>query len=95
MATEHLHRCTRILAAKLANREVSTAQYRIGHEAVLELVDIPWEFTGDEEELLWREGYEQCMTDITEALALTWGVVLPPDPLRSKEKVDAGNGEQG
>lgn len=90
MATEHLHVCVRILAAKLANREVGTQQYRLGNEAVLELVDLPWPPTTDRDDLTWREGYEQCMTDIVEHLALEWGVTLPPDPLRRKENTDGG-----
>lgn len=61
----------KLLNVHLQNREVATREYFQGMEAIFELIDQPWE-----SEVLpeWREGYEQCMVDIVDALADEWSV---------------------
>jgi len=79
MATEHLGECVRILREALA---FTSGAMTNGYAAVLALIDLDWEPTKDRDELTWREGYEQCMTDICEAIGQEWGIPLPADPQR-------------
>jgi hypothetical protein len=88
VATAHLNACVKILAAALHSKDRSLDDYTEGIAATLELIDQPWDFSGDVDVLTWRSGYEQCMTDIVEAMADEWGVPLPVDPMRAKENQD-------
>lgn len=91
MATAHLNECVKILAVALHAKDRTLDDYTEGIAAALELIDQPWDFSGDPAVLTWREGYEQCMTDIVDALADEWGVALPVDPMRAKEKERNGD----
>lgn len=91
MATAHLKDCVQRLLA--ASHDISRADLPEGFAAVFELIDQPWDFTGDKEVLIWREGYEQCMKDIVDAIADEWGVSLPADPLRTQENSHEGEGQ--
>lgn len=98
MATDHLERCVKELNNKLHNRHPRENRLTIkalntGYEAAFELIDQEWDFTGDREDLIWREGYEQCMTDIVEAIAEEWGVTLPEDPMRKVKDRGDTDGE--
>jgi len=73
-----LSRFVRLLSEHMQNRVVSNSRLKGGYEATLELIDQPWEdLPGDME--LWRDGYEQCMRDIVDAIADEWGVTLPEE----------------
>jgi hypothetical protein len=85
MATAHLKECVRLLVNALHDPDLDRKDLAEGHAAAFELIDQPWEFSGAKDVLIWREGYEQCMKDIVDAIADEWGVVLPPDPLRGQE----------
>jgi hypothetical protein len=93
MATEHLKKCVGLIGARMHELDLSIEDMREGFAAALELIDQPWDFSGNKDVLIWREGYEQCMKDIVDAIADEWGVALPPDPLRTKEKNDGGTGQ--
>lgn len=80
MATAHLKECVQKLIA--ASHEIDRADLPEGFAAIFELIDQPWDFSGAKDVLIWREGYEQCMKDIVDALADEWGVTLPADPSR-------------
>lgn len=46
-------------------------------EAVLELAEQDWTDYGQKKmPASWREGYEQCLTDIVDAVADEWGVIV-------------------
>lgn len=68
-------RNAKILSAHLQNCEVDTKEARLGYEAILELIDQPWEDLAPEM-ALWREGYAACMRDITDAIGQEWKVPL-------------------
>jgi hypothetical protein len=93
VATAHLNACVRVLAKALHSKDRSLDDYTEGIAGALELIDQPWDFSGDPAVLTWREGYEQCMTDIVEAIADEWGVALPVDPIRAKEIERDGDGQ--
>lgn len=92
MSTEHLKKCVQLVLGRMhitaANVVEADRDEAIG--AVMELIDQPWEFSGDKDVLTWRDGYETCMKDIVDAIADVWGVALPADPARIKEKVNGG-----
>lgn len=94
MATAHLKECVQLLLARLHGvnppGEMDVQESII---ATFELIDQPWDFTGDKDVLIWREGYEQCMKDIVDAIADEWGVALPEDPLCRQENNDGGTGQ--
>ena len=79
MATEHLEQCVQILREALAT---TSGVMMDGYESIFALIELHWEPTKDRDELTWREGYEQCMTDICEAIGQEWEISLPPDPQR-------------
>ena len=97
MATAHLKECVQLLLAHLHGTTFSPTEQERDEAlvAAFELIDQPWDSTDDKDVLLWREGYEQCMKDIVDAIADEWGVLLPPDPLRcrTKENTDEGAGQ--
>lgn len=98
MATAHLKECVQLLLSHLYSTSFGPPSDQEKDEAFVatfELIDQPWDFTGAKDVLIWREGYEQCMQDIVDAIADEWGVLLPPDPLRcrTKEKNDGGTGQ--
>ena len=93
MATAHLNACVKVLAMALHAPDRTLDDYTEGIAAALELIDQSWEFSGDPVVLTWREGYEQCMTDIVDALADEWGVTLPADPIRTKEMERSGDAQ--
>lgn len=97
MATAHLKECVHLLLARLHSpvKELrpSCNEKMEALAASFELIDQPWDFTGDKDVLIWREGYEQCMKDIVDAIADEWGVALPEDPLRRQENNDGGTGQ--
>lgn len=94
MATEHLKECVRLLTHALHDREdgPSCTEKREALVAAFELIEQPWDFSGDKEVLTWRDGYETCMKDIVDAIADEWGVELPDDPTRSTH---GGNDAEG
>lgn len=95
MATAHLKECVHLLLARLhANVPELRPSCNEKAEALVaafELIDQPWDFTGDKDVLIWREGYEQCMKDIVDAIADEWSVRLPVDPMRRAS--DGGEGQ--
>lgn len=95
MATAHLKECVQLLTRTMHDRKdgPSCNQKVEALAAAFELIDQPWEFTGAKDVLIWREGYEQCMKDIVDAIADEWGVALPADPLRSQENNNEGAGQ--
>lgn len=97
MATAHLKECVQLLLKDMHDTlDGSVMPGRTlaeGLGAAFELIDQPWDFTGDKTVLVWREGYEQCMKDIVDAIADEWGVALPADPLRSQENNHEGAGQ--
>lgn len=99
MATAHLKECVQLLLARLhasgPELKPTIDEQAEALVAAFELIDQPWPFTGDKDVLTWRDGYEQCMKDIVDAIADEWGVRLPPDPLRcrTKETSDEGAGQ--
>lgn len=93
MATEHLEQCVKELNAA-AKRGRTTEELELGYEAVFELLVEDWEPTGDKEELTWREGYEQCLQDVCDAIAQEWGVQLPEDLLRKAKEKASGQVQQ-
>jgi len=76
---DHLERCVKFLAEALQEKNWSdTPEMLNGYQAVFELIDQPWEdLPGDMK--LWRDGYEQCMRDIVDAIADEWDVELPEE----------------
>lgn len=67
----------KVLNAHLQAREVSTKEYFCGSEAIFELLDQDWDApVTTEQEAVWRQGYEQCMVDIVDALSDEWGVTV-------------------
>jgi hypothetical protein len=86
MATAHLKECVQLLLARLyspvGDLRPSCNEKQEAIAAAFELIDQPWDFTGAKDVLIWREGYEQCMKDIVDAIADEWDVFLPADPLR-------------
>jgi hypothetical protein len=90
MATAHLKACVKVLAETMHAKPTQLSRDDLDEAvfAALELIDQPWDFTGDKAVLIWREGYEQCMQDIVDAIADEWGVSLPADPTR--EASDGG-----
>lgn len=92
MATDHLKQCVKALAEALHDPDLDRADLAEGIAASLELIEQPWEFSGDKEVLTWRDGYETCMKDIVDAIADEWGVTLPTDPTRSQH---GGNDAEG
>jgi hypothetical protein len=76
--SEHLRTCVSALNLVLKGKD----SFEFGlpldqsHEAIFELIDQGWDEEPPPDE--WREGYEQCLMDICEAVALEWGVELPP-----------------
>ena len=93
MATAHLKECVLRLVVGLHDPDLDRKDLAEALAAAFELIDQPWEFTGAKDVLIWREGYEQCMKDIVDAIADEWGVSLPADPLRTKENNDGGEGQ--
>jgi hypothetical protein len=99
MATAHLKECVQLLLKHMhtVTDRITPDMYLESHTeafvAAFELIDQPWEFTGAKDVLIWREGYEQCMKDIVDAIADEWGVALPADPLRTKENDRGGEGQ--
>lgn len=95
MATAHLKECVKQLAHRLHDRDDGpSCRMKIeAFVAAFELIDQPWDFSGAKDVLIWREGYEQCMQDIVDAIADEWGVSLPADPARSQEKNHGGQGQ--
>ena len=92
MSTSHLKKCVQLISKEMHERSQKLYQpddepgWLVGSiEGVLELIDQPWEFSGDKDVLTWRDGYETCMQDIVDAIADEWGVSLPEDPLRGQE----------
>ena len=96
MATEHLKACVRTLVDVMHDTDNHAHPHRHhlteGFAAVFELIDQPWDFSGDKDVLTWRDGYETCMKDIVDAIADEWGVQLPDDPTRSTH---GGNDAEG
>lgn len=93
MATAHLKECVQLLVSALHDPDLDRKDLAEAFAASFELIDQPWEFTGAKDVLIWREGYEQCMKDIVDAIADEWGVLLPPDPLRCRTKENYRGGE--
>lgn len=94
MATAHLKECVQLLLQKLHGvNPPGSMDIEESLVATFELIEQPWDFDGRRDALIWREGYEQCMKDIVDAIADEWGVTLPPDPLRSQENIDEGEGQ--
>lgn len=91
MSTAHLKECVQKLIA--AAHDPARDNLPDGFAAVFELIDQPWEFTGDKDVLTWRDGYETCMKDIVDAIADEWGVTLPPDPTRRSHGGNDAEGE--
>jgi hypothetical protein len=91
MATEHVNECVKLLNERLQDSELKGISLSLRRKqlvealrSVFELVDLDWETqTGDKAELFFREGYEQCLVDVCEAIAQEWDVSLPPDPQRT------------
>jgi hypothetical protein len=77
---EQLVQAVKKLNTLLQNREASTKDYFNGFEALFELIEQPWDVPLGEldpgYERAWREGYEQCMVDVVDAIADEWGVVV-------------------
>ena len=71
--TEEVREAVLILKEHLVLRNVSTREYFTGFEAVFELISSDWS-TDVEIDPVWREGYEQCMTDMIDAVSDEWGV---------------------
>jgi hypothetical protein len=90
MATAHLKECVKALAHRMHEKPNRLSRDDLDEAvfAALELIDQPWDFAGERDVLIWREGYEQCMQDIVDAIADEWGVSLPADPTR--EASDGG-----
>lgn len=95
MATDHLKKCVQHLTQDMHIRydNNDVVAFEEAFVAAFELIDQPWDFTGDKDVLIWREGYEQCMQDIVDAIADEWGVALPVDPTRSQENHHGGEGQ--
>lgn len=99
MATAHLKECVQLLLDHMwrgggdMTMRPSCTEKAEALGAAFELIDQPWDFSGDREVLVWREGYEQCMKDIVDAIADEWGVALPPDPSRRQETTHEGAGQ--
>lgn len=98
MATAHLKECVRLLVSALHDPDLDRKDFAEALAASFELIDQPWDFTGDKDVLVWREGYEQCMQDIVDAIADEWGVELPADAARTPwsgfPKENNGGGRQ-
>lgn len=97
MSTAHLKECVRLLTHAMHDRDdgPSCNQKVEALAAAFELIDQPWEFTGDKDVLTWRDGYETCMKDIVDAIADEWGVSLPPDPARRSHGGNDAEGDRG
>lgn len=95
MATAHLKECVQKLIEDMGIKydDSDVVAFEEAMVATLELIDQPWEFSGDKEVLVWRDGYETCMKDIVDAIADVWGVTLPEDPSRRQEKNNGGAGQ--
>lgn len=95
MATAHLKDCVQRLIADMGIKydNADVVAFEEALVASFELIDQPWDFSGAKDVLIWREGYEQCMQDIVDAIADVWGVTLPPDPLRTQENSHGGEGQ--
>lgn len=72
-----LARCVERLHHNLTHGYVDTGEMERSLEAVLQLLVVGWEVDADGEDAIWREGYEQCLLDVVEAMASEWGVELP------------------
>jgi len=90
MATDHLKKCVRLLLAHMHDTTITPteADREEAFAAIFELIDQPWEFSGDPDVLTWRDGYETCMKDIVDAVADVWELTLPADPARRQEKAN-------
>lgn len=69
---DEVQEAVKILNRHLQLRNVSTQEYFKGFEATFELLGAGWASSNIDP--IWREGYEQCMTDIVDALSDEWGV---------------------
>lgn len=77
--TEHLVQCVKALR-DVSLPALSRSRVRSGYEAVLELLEQPWEDI-PEDLIEWRRGYEQCLLDVCNAVADEWGIPLPASPI--------------
>ena len=62
----------KVLNEHLQQRNCSTRDYRLGYEALFELIDQDW--TEVEIDPAYKDGYEHCMIDLVDAIADEWGI---------------------
>lgn len=70
---EEIQAAVKILNTYSQRGSASDKDYFNGFEAVFELIDQPWVSEVDPG---YREGYEQCMSDIADAISDEWGVTV-------------------
>lgn len=68
----------------IQDRSVSTKESRLGYEAAFDLMETDWSDMSSEM-AMYREGYEQCLLDIVDAIADEWGVSLPETSMLMSE----------
>ena len=71
---EEVRSAVKILNTHMQLRKCSMKDYRLGYEAVFELLDQDW--ADIEIDPSYQEGYEQCMADIADAISDEWGVTV-------------------
>lgn len=80
--SDHLRQCTEILKEEMGEGILRRmpGPTRKAFEAIFELVEADWNDM-PEDMMRWRQGYEQCMIDIIDAVADEWLVSLPKAPI--------------